>query len=107
MGGLNYSMFIGRPLSKEEVEAFFKAQEDLIDKTKLVYYEEGAKDTSYLMLIDGMPVIAFFNIDEYYICQHWLTDFGYEDPTIDLIDYTKFPKPFDDRFGLIIVAEYS
>jgi hypothetical protein len=102
MGGWNYDIFIGRALTAEEEKQFLDAKKELANESKLTYYKEGAKDKEYLMLIDGMPVIVFNDNCTFYVFQHYIGEFGYEDPVVYPFDYTKFPKPFDDRFRLII-----
>ena len=89
--GLYYTLFIGRKLNEDELKQFFK-KKDRVDGEDY--------------LIDGMPVMEFANIDQYYVCQHFITQFGDENPPFDTIDYTKFPNPFDKRFSLVIETEY-
>lgn len=107
MGGMYYTMFIGRQLTDDEITVFKKLADTLVDEDKLSHYEENRRLNEYLMVVEGHPVICFWEIEQFYVCQHYIGNFGNEDSSPRDVDYTRFPKPHDSRYGLQIVGEYN
>ena len=54
-GGMYYTMFIGRELTREERELFLEKQQNLVDDSKFYWFDSEATIDDYLMTIDGMP----------------------------------------------------
>lgn len=109
-----YSMFIGRSCTHDEIQEFEERKQSQVDEKKWTTYYPSDIGGEYLMTVDGMPVLRFNDlhedddVDSLYVCQHMIKEWGEGD--IFLLDggfdYTTFPLPHDERFALLVVAQY-
>jgi len=95
MGGSFYVIYIGRDLTSEEEDAFEATFENKEQP------ELGYKESEYQ--IDGFNVAHDDVFETYVVCQFYIGTLSTEDVDEKLhegIDYTKLPKPHDDRYKL-------
>ena len=97
MGGHYYYVYIGRDLSPEE-EHDLKLRCENDER-----YEFDHEQSSYK--IDGFNVAYEEVFDQYVVCQHFIgliSDEEFDNNLHDGIDYTKLPKPHNNRYKLRI-----
>ena len=116
-----FILFIGRPCTPKESKSFYKKLLDLndIEKEHIILDEGTGDDITPYWTLDGFPVICGnmfidFNdkdkLSEYdcdwYVCQFYICSVSHrgEEPPMD---YTKWPKPRDSRYGLLRIYDVS